>query len=148
MNKIKVISIFLFFLFFSDSHSCAGIFDGSRPLKGSVDRIIEINTVTIKNDVSPDTIGLPKHFVIDFKDNVIRPSKDSIVRRIIKVIHIEHIENKLVLQGVDDGVENIDDGLAWSLVISKKTGNAILSASSDEVAYVVFGICTEIDNAN
>jgi len=46
------------------------------------------------------------------------------------------------LQGVEEGVENIDDGLAWSIAISKKTGKVVLSASGDGVAYVLFGTCT------
>ena len=48
------------------------------------------------------------------------------------------------MQGVDEGVEGVDDGLAWSLTISKKNGNAVLSAAGDGVSYVVFGICKPI----
>jgi len=66
------------------------------------------------------------------------------VRRISKIRHVEHIENKIILQGVEGGVENVDDGLAWSIAISKKTGKFVLSASEDEIAYVVFGSCTVI----
>jgi hypothetical protein len=57
---------------------------------------------------------------------------------------VEHVENKMVMQGVDQGVEGVDDGLAWSLAISKKDGRAVLSASGDGVAYVVFDLCTPI----
>jgi hypothetical protein len=146
MIRKKAIFVLSFFLFLPHYHSFAGSYDGSKALKGSVNRVIEINRFTVKNNVSPDTIGLPQRFVIDFKDNVVRPSKDSLIRKIIKIRHIEHLENKLVLQGVDDGVENIDDGLAWSLVISKRTGKAILAASGDGIAYVVFGICSNYEN--
>jgi hypothetical protein len=143
MNKSLALFILLFSILLLHALSFAGSFNGSKNLKGSVEKIIEINKFTVNNDVSPDAIGLPKRFVIDFKNNVVRPSKDSMIRKIIKIRHIEHVENKLILQGVDDGVENIDDGLAWSLVISKKTGKAILTASGDGIAYVVFGICEE-----
>jgi len=71
----------------------------------------------------------------------IRPSKDSLVRKTSKIKHIEHLENKLILQDVEEGVENIDDGLAWSISISKKTGKIVLSAAGDGAAYVVFGRC-------
>ena len=109
---------------------------------GSVDKIIEINQFRIKEDVDPDTVGLPRKFIIDFKARLIQPSKDSLVRKTTKITHIEHLENKLILQGVEDGVENIDDGLAWSIVILKKTGKVVLSASGDGVAYVLFGVCS------
>jgi len=38
----------------------AGDFDGSKPLSGSVNKIIEINPSKIINDVDPDTVGLPR----------------------------------------------------------------------------------------
>jgi hypothetical protein len=124
----------------------SGDFDGSKPLSGSVDKIIEINTVKIINDVDPDTLGLPRNFLIDFKAKKLRPSKDSLVRKTSNIYRVEHIENKLILQGVDEGVENVDDGLAWSITISKKTGKVVLSASGDGVAYVVFGTCIPVEN--
>jgi hypothetical protein len=122
----------------------AGDFDGSKPLSGITGKIIEINQYKIVDDVDPDTVGLPKKFMIDFNSKTLRPSKDSLVRRTITFKSLEHIENKMVMQGVDEGVEGVDDGLAWSLTISKKNGNAILSASGDGVAYVVFGVCKPI----
>ena len=122
----------------------AGEFDGSKPLSGVTGKIIEINQYKIIDDVDPDTVGLPKKFLIDFNSKTLRPSKDSLVRRTITFKSLEHIENKMVMQGVDEGVEGVDDGLAWSLTISKKNGNAILSAAGDGVAYVVFGVCKPI----
>jgi hypothetical protein len=124
----------------------SGDFDGLKPLAGSVDKIIEINTLKIINDVDPDAVGLPRNFFIDFKEKILRPSKDSLVRRTSKINRVEHIENKLILQGVDEGVENVDDGLAWSITISKKTGKVVLSASGDGKAYVVFGKCIPVKN--
>jgi hypothetical protein len=138
---MKVINIFLLIFIVIPFPAFGGDFDGSKRLDGSVDRILEINQFKINDDVDPDTIGLPRKFVIDFKDKVILPSKDSLVRRTSIIKRIEHIENKLVLQGVEEGVENVDDGLAWSIVISKKTGDAVVSASGDGVAYVAFGRC-------
>ena len=124
----------------------SGDFDGIKPLAGSVDKIIEINKFKIINDVDPDAVGLPRNFLIDFKEKLLRPSKDSIVRKTSKIYRVEHIENKLVLQGINEGVENVDDGLAWSITISKKTGKVVLSASGDGLAYVVFGKCVPVAN--
>jgi hypothetical protein len=124
----------------------SGDFDGIKPLSGSVDKIIEINTFKIINNVDPDTVGLPRNFFIDFKEKKLRPSKDSLVRKTSNIYRIAHIENKLILQGIEEGVENVDDGLAWSITISKKTGRVVLSASGDGVAYVVFGTCIPVEN--
>ena len=93
----------------------AGDFDGSKPLAGVIGKIIEINQYKIIDNVDPDTVGLPNKFLIDFNSKTLRPSKDSLVRRTIKFKSLEHIENKMVMQGVDEGVNGVDDGLAWSL---------------------------------
>ena len=120
-------------------------FDGSRPLSGTVIKVIEINTIKITDNVDPDTVGLPRKFLIDFKEKLLRPSKDSLVRKTVRIKSIEHIENKLILQGIDEGVEGAEDGLAWSIAISKKTGQAVLTASGDGIAYVVFGTCMAVE---
>ena len=126
------------------TNAVAGDFDGSKPLFGTTIKVIEIKQHKISDNVDPDTIGLPKNFLIDFDARVLRPSKDSLVRKAISFKNVEHIEDKVVMQGIDEGVEGIEDGLAWSLAISQKNGKAVLSASGDGVAYVVFGVCTPI----
>lgn len=142
----RLFFLFLIYLFVMPLSSSADDFDGSKQLSGSVEKVLEINQFKISSDVDPDTVGLPRNFVIDFDEKTLRPSKDSLVRRISRIRHIGHIENKLVLQGVEEGVENIDDGLAWSIAISKKTGKVVLTASGNGVAYVVFGTCTAVQN--
>ena len=146
MNLRSSRFMFLFYLFIIPFSAFAGDFDGSKPLSGSVDKILEIYPSRINNDADPDTVGLPRNFFIDFQEKIIRPSKDSLIRRTSKIKRVEHIENKLILQGIEDGVENVDDGLAWSIAISKKTGKVVLSASGDGVAYAVFGTCTAVEN--
>ena len=146
MNLRRMRVFILFYLCIMPQTAFSGDFDGIKPLAGSVDKIIEINKFKIINDVDPDAVGLPRNFLIDFKEKLLRPSKDSIVRKTSKIDHVRHIENKLILQGVNEGVENVDDGIAWSITISKKTGKVVLSASGDGVAYVVFGICVPVEN--
>jgi hypothetical protein len=135
----------VFCLVFIPSICFAADFDGSKLLVGSVEKVIEINQTKVLDNVDPDRVGLPRRFFIDIEKKIVLPSKDSLVRRISKINHVEHIENKVVLQGVDEGVENVDDSLAWSIVISKKSGKVVLSAAGSGVAYVVFGSCTELE---
>jgi len=138
-NRLRLFCIFC--LCFTPLSAFADDFDGSKSLLGTVNKIIEINTFKITDNVDPDAVGLPRKFLIDFEEKIIRPSKDSLVRKTTRIKRIEHIENKLILQGTDEGVEGADDGLAWSIAISKKTGAAVLTASGDSVAYIVFGTC-------
>ena len=145
-SKYKIFEGVVIFYILFVAIAIAGDFDGSKPLSGVIGKIIEINQYKIIDDVDPDTVGLPKKFLIDFNSKSLRPSKDSLVRRTITFKSLEHIESKMVMQGVDEGVEGVDDGLAWSLTISKKNGNPILSAAGDGVAYVVFGVCEPIQD--
>ena len=128
----------LFFLFPSLS-AFSGEYDGSGPLLCTANRIIEVNPLKIIDNIDPDTVGLPGKFMIDFKNKIIRPTKDNVVRRTIAIERIEHVENKLILQGAEEG--NADDGMGWSMSISKITGKNVLTAAGEEVAYVVFGSC-------
>ena len=144
MIKNSKFSFILLWLLMASPLAFGGDFDGSTSLTGTVDKILEIYPSRINNDADPDTVGLPRNFVIDFKEKTVRPSKDSVIRRISKIKRVDHVENKLVLQGIEEGVENVDDGLAWSMTISKKTGQVVLSASGDGVAYVVFGTCAAV----
>jgi hypothetical protein len=116
--------------------------DGVHPLSGVTGKIIEINEYRINEDVDADTVGLPKKFLVDFQSRTLRPTKDSVIRKTIVFKSVDHIEDMIVLQGIDEGVDGVDDGLAWSLAISRKNGKSVLSASGDGVAYVVFGVCT------
>ncbi len=138
MNPRFPIIFSLFFLFPSFS-AFSGEYDGSGPLLCTVNRIIEVNTLKIIDNIDPDTIGLPGKFIIDFKKNVIFPTKDNVVRRKIAIERMEHVENKLILQGAEEGTAN--DGIGWSMSISKESGEIVLTASGKRVAYVVFGAC-------
>ena len=54
---------------------------------------------------------------------------------------IEWADGKLILQGAEDGVENVRDGLGWTVAISEETGKFVFTAPGEEGAFVVFGAC-------
>lgn len=119
----------------------AGAFDGTRPIVGTVDRLIEINPQRIIENVDPDTVGLPRSFIIDLPQGTMRGTPDSLVRRKVAIQRVEHMEDKLILLGADAGTPGTDGGMGWSLAIEKTTGNAVLSAAGGGIAYVAFGKC-------
>jgi hypothetical protein len=43
------------------------------------------------------------------------------------------------LQGAEDGYDKMRDGLGWTMAISEATGQVVLTASGEQVAFVVFG---------
>jgi hypothetical protein len=48
---------------------------------------------------------------------------------------------KLILQGADEGIEKVRDGLGWTAAVSEESGKFILTATGEDVAFVVFGAC-------
>ena len=84
MLKIKLIIIGVLILFITPFPAVAGDFDGSKQLLGTVTKIIEIHADEIVTDLDPESVGVPRFFIIDFKEKILRPTKDSLIRRINK----------------------------------------------------------------
>ncbi len=123
------------------SFGLAGSFDGSQSLVCSVDDGRQFYVGGQTKPFDPQSVGLPRAFLIDFDSNRILPTKDSVVRRQAKIKRSEHVENKMILQGADDGVEGVDDGIGWSMAVEKNSGRFVISAAGDKVGYIVFGRC-------
>ena len=116
-------------------------FSGLETLACVADKGIEYRNPGSPKDFDPESVGLPATFIVDFKNRKIKPTKDSLVRRWTKIEQIKPIEDKLLVQGADEGVEGVQDGIGWSLAISKDTGQFVISASGTSVGYIVFGNC-------
>jgi len=139
--RFYLIGMMYLFLLITPQQILSAEFNGKGFWLGIVKKGIEYHHNGLSKDFDPESVGLPRKFIIDFNSKIIRPTKDSIVRRNSKINRISHIENKVILQGVSDGVEGVNDGIGWSISISKKTGKFVITASGDNVGYVVFGSC-------
>ena len=120
----------------------AGDFEQARVITGAVDRLIEINRQRVIEDVDPDTVGLPKTFIIDLDQRTLRGAPDSLVRRLAAVERITRTPTTLILQGVDEGLAGPAGVFGWNLAIDTATGRAVLSAVGSGIAYVAFGTCS------
>ena len=54
----------------------------------------------------------------------------------------EKLDGKFIFQGSEEANPETPDGTGWTLVISEETGRMTITASGDEVAFVIFGACT------
>ena len=52
------------------------------------------------------------------------------------------MDSKLIIQGAEQGYEDIRDGFGWTIAIMQDTGQMVLTASGDFVGDVAFGVCT------
>ena len=117
----------------------AGDFDGSKPLLISVIRVIECTPDGDCREVTPASIELSQFLKIDFTDNTIRPAAAGDKRPATTIERREVVDGKLILQGAEDGYEKMRDGLGWTMAISEESGQVVLTASGEQVAFVVFG---------
>ncbi len=117
----------------------AGDFDGTRPMLISVIRVVECVPDGTCREVSPASVELPQFLKIDFNNKTIRPAGAGDEAPATNIERHEVIDGKLILQGAEDGYENMRDGLGWTMAITEKTGQVVLTASGDQVAFVVFG---------
>lgn len=139
---IRLSSMVLIVLLFASSRVIASEFDAKRRLLCTVVEGMEYRAGGNVKNFNPESVGLPRKFVIDFRERIIRPTKNSIIQNRSKIKRIEKVENKLILQGAEDGVEGVNDGIGWSIAISREGGNFVTTASGENVGYIVFGSCS------
>jgi hypothetical protein len=120
----------------------AGDFDGSKPLLCAVIDVVECAPGGGCERLTAESIGLPQFLWINFDEKTIREKRESGEGRSTTIERIDRVDGKVILQGAEDGVEGVRDGLGWSMAISEETGKMVLTGSGDAVAYVVFGACT------
>jgi len=117
----------------------AGDFDGTRPLLVAVNRVMECTPVGGCWEVTPVSIELPPFLRIDFTKKTIFPARADDKSTGTTIERQEVVDGKLILQGAEDGYEKMRDGLGWTMAISAESGQVVLTASGDQVAFVVFG---------
>ena len=121
--------------------SVAGDFDGSGSLQCKTAEGIQYHQKGGPQPFHPESVGLPHTFMIDFANKEIRPTRQSVIRRRSEIKRIERVEDKIMLQGAEGGVEGVDDGVGWTLALVQDTGQFVITASGGNMGYIVFGHC-------
>ena len=136
---VTVVTVCAFFLPFSAQ---ASSFDGSQNLLCAPQLAIECGPDGKCEQAMAANVNLPSFFQIDFSAKELSAVTEEANQRTSKIKSMEFLDNKLFLQGADDGIEGVRDGLAWSMSISQDIGSMVISASGENEAFVVFGACT------
>jgi len=135
MNKIIVVILALLLINCLPAQVLAGDFDGSKPLLCAVIETIECSPDRKCLRGEAENIDMPQFLKINFKEKAISGTREDGEVRTTKIKNTERIDGKLILQG-------IQNGKAWTMVIAEATGKATITASDDQVGFVVFGACT------
>lgn len=117
-------------------------FDGSAPLLCALAEALECAPGAECSRILPEEVGAPDFFLIDVNAKSVQGLGGA--ARTSAIRSIAEIDEKLILQGAEDGAEGVRDGLGWSAAITQDDGRFVLSASGERVAFVVFGVCAAL----
>lgn len=134
MIKVRPMILTVFFIFAMPFMAFAGSFDGSIPLLCAVVETFGCSDIDKCQEGMAQDIDIPQFLSIDFKEKMISGKHGKNIRT-TKIENVEKNDRRLILQGTQDGK-------GWSMVIMGSTGKMTLTASGDDVGFVVFGACT------
>ena len=142
MNQVKIIGLTVVIIGMFSLPVLAGDFDGSKPLICAVMDLVECQPGGKCQQVTAEDVGIPHFLKINFKEKKISATHADGSKRSTTIENFEKIDGKVIIQGAEDGIEGVRDGVGWSLAIAEETGKTVLTASGDEVGFVIFGACT------
>jgi hypothetical protein len=119
-------------------------FDGSLPLLCALKNASECTPADGCRSIQPEEVGAPDYFLIDVASQSVQGLGVEGRRSAIRAS--AEIDETLILQGAEDGIEGVRDGLGWTAAIDQVTGRMVLTAAGEQVAFVVFGACAALAN--
>ena len=142
MNKMKILGLTIALAGLIAFPAAAGDFDGSKELLCAIMNLVECQPGGKCQQVTAEEVGIPNFLRIDFKKKQISATFADGNKKSSTIENFEKIDGKAIIQGAEDGIEGVRDGLGWSLAIAEDTGKMVLTASGDAVGFVMFGACT------
>ncbi|HBH62756.1 MAG TPA: hypothetical protein DDX85_13675 [Nitrospiraceae bacterium] len=138
MRKSIVTCIVITFMLIPLGAGAAG-FDGSAPLLCSLTRAFECHEDNGCIAALVTDLNLPRFFKIDVTQKKVTGVKEG--GRTTDIQNVREVDGKLILQGAEDAVENVRDGIGWTVAVMEDSGNLVLTGSGDDVGFTVFGAC-------
>ena len=92
--------------------------------------------------VLPEDVRAPTFLWVDVRKNALWVDKE---RPPSKISQVTTIEDRLILQGAEDGNPDQPDGTGWTLSIENATGRFTAAAALKQASIALFGACTELD---
>jgi hypothetical protein len=142
MKLLKILGIMVTITCMLSAPAVAGNFDGSKNLLCAIMNIKECLPGSECQDVTAEEVGIPNFVRVDFQKKKLSATFADGSIKISPIVNLEKIDGKFILQGAEDGIEGVRDGLGWSLALDEANGKMVLTASGDAVAFVMFGACT------
>ena len=118
-------------------------FDGSSPFLCATTEVMECVPVAGCQRINAAVVEAPRFIKVDVANNTLS-SRFANGDRTSAIQHHDTVDNKLMLQGVEDGRETERDGIGWTLAVAQDSGDMVLTVSGDTVGFVIFGTCTHL----
>ena len=142
MKKCVLTGITILIFCITPFNAFAGDFDGTKDLMCACMRVIECGPDGNCDEVLAEDVGLPQFLRINFEKKIISAPQWGENQTPSKIENLERIDGKLILQGAEDGLMDVQDGAGWSIAISEEIGKMVLTESADQMGFVIFGACT------
>ncbi|MGE5237475.1 MAG: hypothetical protein ACM3ON_01595 [Chloroflexota bacterium] len=117
-------------------------FDGSAPLLCAFTRASECTEADGCRDATFENVNLPRFVKIDVQKKLWTTLGES--GRTTTIQSVKELDDKLIMQGAEEAREGVRDGVGWSAAIMEDSGNLVLTGSGDDVAFIIFGVCTTL----
>ena len=120
---------------------------GGSALAMDTDKIILCATTEVQDclvtqgceQVQPEDVDVPTFMRLNLRKDRIEVGDQSVA-----IVRKEEVENRLIMQGAEDGSENRPDGVGWTISVSKDTGRFVATLATEQAGIILFGACTEI----
>jgi hypothetical protein len=89
--------------------------------------------------VTPEELGSSSSWIVDFRKKTITGTSPNAQPNDID--RVELLDGKLFLSGIQDGLENERDGVAWSVSINNPDGVMTIMVAGEGVGVVGLGSC-------
>lgn len=127
--------------------SAEDYFDGSHTLLCTIAVIFECS---VGNSgcarVTAEEVDAPNYFLVDFNKKLLVTTRVSEVSRESAIENMKTIDDKLILQGIEDGRADVpNDGAGWSMAVNDDDGGMVISAVTDGAALTGLGWCVPTD---
>jgi hypothetical protein len=114
-------------------------FDGKRPLLCSAFRLFECDLSAGCVPVTAEEIGAAGSWTVDFKKKEFTGTTENALPNAIE--HVELLDGKLFLSGVQDGLAIERDGVAWSVSINNPDGVMAMAVVGEGFGIIGLGSC-------
>jgi len=92
-------------------------------------------------ETTAQEINMPRFYRFNLKKKRIEGIRADGTEAGATIQSVKHLDGKVILQGVQDGLREERDGVGWTVAIMKDSGGMVLTASGDMVSFVAFGSC-------